>query len=321
MRFDTAADMEMRLAAFAWLESQVKQHGRSLPRRPTLEQGFLFVPGIDQVADPPPTYGGIALPDNTQRVSMMAQHGIFTPKQCNYPLTITSTGTQYEDPYDSQSGVLRYSYSTARTMGERGNKGLHELMDRKLPLVYFYCLRPGDYLPLWPAWVVFDDPVRREFGIVVGEDGDVTGEGAGPVAPPLRYRDRIMRQRLHQPVFRHMVLTAYGGRCALCRLGHAPLLDAAHIKPDSEGGPAATSNGMAMCRLHHGAYDANLLGINPQGRIAIPQQIMDEEDGPTLKHSLVGLNGETISTPRRKSDRPERAFLALRWDRFQSANR
>ena len=309
---DIDRDMEIRLAAFQWLGQQVKQQGVSLPRRPTLEKGFPFA-RVDQVGDP----GG-----DGERVSMMAQHGIFEPRQCDYPLTITSTrDSEYEDTYDPQSGLLVYKYSTTGVMGERGNIGLRTLMELKRPLVHFYWLNPGVYLPIWPVWVVSDDPEERQFGIATGEVEDAISDGYDPTSTPLAYRDRMMRQRLHQPVFRHRVLSAYEGRCALCRLGHAPLLEAAHIKPDREGGPAETSNGVAMCRLHHGAYDANLLGINPKGVIAIPQQVMDEEDGPTLKHSLVGLNGEPISVPRRVNDRPNRDFLELRWGRFQTANR
>ena len=43
-------------------------------------------------------------------------------------------------------------------------------------------------------------------------------------------------------------------RCALCRLRHQELLDAAHITPDSEAeGEPLVSNGVVLCKLHHAA--------------------------------------------------------------------
>ena len=320
----TATELNIRLAAFRWLEQQVEQQGSSLPRRPTLEQGFpLPSSDPDRIAEPEADYQGrIVLPGAENRVSMMAANAIFTPAQCTFPLTITSTfSREHPDKYDEKAGVLRYNYSAGKKSGKKGNRGLRQLIKSKLPLVYFRGLGNGKYFPFWPAWVVDDKPEEGVFYVVFGEMGNIKDENYDPGMVPLDYRNRIVRERLHQPVFRDQVLKAYEGRCALCRLGHAPLLEAAHIKPDREGGPAETSNGLAMCRLHHGAYDANLLGINPKGVIAIPQRVMDEEDGPTLKHSLVGLNGEPISVPRRMNDRPNRDFLELRWGRFQTANR
>ena len=50
------------------------------------------------------------------------------------------------------------------------------------------------------------------------------------------YAMREFRQRLHQNAFRERVLIAYRDQCALCRLRHRELLDAAHIIPDNEPG-------------------------------------------------------------------------------------
>ena len=60
--------------------------------------------------------------------------------------------------------------------------------------------------------------------------------------------------RLHQPVFRAQVLQAYGA-CIICRLKHVDLLDAARILSDADGGQPVVTNGLAMCKIHHAAYD------------------------------------------------------------------
>jgi len=52
-------------------------------------------------------------------------------------------------------------------------------------------------------------------------------------APQREYVRRLTTLRLHQPIFRARVLRAYGEACAMCRLRHAELLDAAHILPDT----------------------------------------------------------------------------------------
>ena len=315
-----ATDWDIRQKAFKWLGKQVKQWGTSLPRRPLLEQGFpLRSSDPDHIAEPQTSHlGHIVLPDNAPQVSMMAANAIFTPAQCAFPLTITSTlGGPHEDAYDKQAGVLRYNYSEGRATGEKGNRGLRQLIERKLPLVYFYGLGKGKYFPFWPAWVVGDNLRERVFYVVFGEMADLEDESYDPGMAPLNYRNRIARERLHQPVFRDRVLKAYEGRCALCRLKQVDLLDAAHIKPYSDNGPSETFNGLSLCSLHHRAYDNNLLGIHPDGVIAVPERILKEKDGPTLKHSLVGLNGEQIAIPEHRKDRPNRGYLEGRWNLYK----
>jgi putative restriction endonuclease len=69
--------------------------------------------------------------------------------------------------------------------------------------------------------------------------------------------------------FRPAVLRAYSYRCAVCGCA-LKLVDAAHIVPVSF--PESTdevTNGLALCRLHHGAYDNALLGVRSDYRIIV----------------------------------------------------
>jgi putative restriction endonuclease len=69
--------------------------------------------------------------------------------------------------------------------------------------------------------------------------------------------------------FRPAVLQAYSYRCAVCRCD-LKLVDAAHIVPISH--PSSTNevtNGLALCRLHHGAFDNALLGIQSSFRVVV----------------------------------------------------
>lgn len=61
-------------------------------------------------------------------------------------------------------------------------------------------------------------------------------------------------------------ISAYNGRCALSGLPEPLLLDAAHILADKDeqfGHPVAP-NGIPLSKIHHAAFDAHLIGIDPR---------------------------------------------------------
>jgi putative restriction endonuclease len=133
------------------------------------------------------------------------------------------------------------------------------------------------------------------------------------------YTTRLVKHRLHQGRFRFAVLSAYR-KCAMCRLKHEPLLDAAHIIPDrDERGLPEVPNGLALCRIHHGAYDVGILGVAPDYRIHVRQDVLDEHDGPMLRHGLQELEGAGIVVPQSPALRPKPEYLAERFEAFRAA--
>lgn len=79
----------------------------------------------------------------------------------------------------------------------------------------------------------------------------------------------------------------YANTCTVCHLNHPELLDAAHIVPDTEAdGLAVVPNGLTLCKMHHAAYDRNLMGISPDYVVHINGDLLQEVDGPMLKHGL-----------------------------------
>jgi putative restriction endonuclease len=125
--------------------------------------------------------------------------------------------------------------------------------------------------------------------------------------------------RLHQQRFRFDVLRAYRHRCTICALRERDLVQAAHIVADpSPEGIAAVVNGLALCAIHHLAYDRNLLGIDPDGVVHISRRLREEHDGPMLREGLQGFHGATILKPRRTADHPDRERLATRFSSFES---
>ncbi len=129
------------------------------------------------------------------------------------------------------------------------------------------------------------------------------------------------KRRLHQPVFASQVMLAYDTTCAVCSLGHRELLDAAHIVPDSDPlGLPVVQNGMALCKIHHAAYDRNILGIRPDYTIEIHQRLLHEIDGPMLTYGLQGHHGERLrKVPAMRSERPDEQRLARRYEEFRAA--
>lgn len=79
---------------------------------------------------------------------------------------------------------------------------------------------------------------------------------------------RTINQRARAAGFQDRVLTAYGHRCAFCDV-QLNLIDAAHIVPVAENGSDETMNGIALCGLHHRAYDRALITMDAQYNVRL----------------------------------------------------
>jgi putative restriction endonuclease len=80
-------------------------------------------------------------------------------------------------------------------------------------------------------------------------------------------------------------------------------------------------NGMALCKLHHAAFDRHILGVRPDLQIVVRDDILAEVDGPMLLHGLQGFHGSKLSViPTRRAERPSEEFLEQRWQRFKDAS-
>ena len=79
------------------------------------------------------------------------------------------------------------------------------------------------------------------------------------------------------------------------------------------------SNGLALCKLHHSAFDQNIIGIRPDLMIEVSERVLNEIDGPMLLHGLQGFHGATIQVPRSKEQKPKTSFLEERYEAFRAA--
>ncbi len=136
------------------------------------------------------------------------------------------------------------------------------------------------------------------------------------------YRRVHVYERVHQPVPRARVMWAYDQRCAMCSLRHVSLLDAVHILRDSHPrGISAASNAMALCKIHHAAYDQNILRIRPDLVVQVRDGIVEEFDGPMLRHGLQEMGGVRLMTTRARVEKPGHDAVEERFAEFLAASR
>ena len=282
------------------MEDQVATYGDVIPRA-VLQAGFEL---------------------SGQRVPLVGPQGIFKPQVMeDMPLSITTSPRgPYDDEFLDDSRIL-YRYR-GEDPGHYENRGLRRAMETQTPLIYFHGVVPGQYFAVWPVFIVNDDPKSLAFTVAADESHVLAGQDADAPEVGIRraYVTSLTKRRLHQAGFRQRVIEAYRRMCAICRLRHAQLLDAAHILPDihPRGEPAVT-NGIAMCKIHHAAYDQNIMGIRPDLVIEISARILKEVDGPMLVHGLQGFHGESITVPSQKSKKPDSALLEERYEHFRQA--
>ncbi len=298
----------MRLAAFDFLAREQTRNGGVFPAS-VLNEGFVF---------------------EGQQVRLKGQQGIFKPAILpSLPLSITTAPIDprrprpYDDGFSSDGSILYYRYRGTNPEHFE-NVGLRRLMKERCPLVYFHGIERATYLAAWPVYVVADEPSRLRFLVQVEA---ARFSEAAPTEPddaeaPLRrrYATHEVRVRLHQQEFRVRVLRAYRERCALCRLRYETLLDAAHITPDSDPlGEPLISNGVALCKLHHAAFDQDFIAIRPDYTIEVRADVLEEHDGPMLLHGLQEMHGRAIVLPANQGLRPDRLRLEERYEQFRRA--
>jgi putative restriction endonuclease len=229
-------------------------------------------------------------------------------------------------PYQDELGADNYlRYNRMRgNPNSRENAALRIAMAQRKPLIWFYGVGSAVFLALYPTMLVHEERDKEQFVVALSDDlrSPWDQDFIHPVDEVLQreYAQSLVKRRLHQPMFRYRVLTAYAGQCALCRLRHTPLLDAAHIKEDSDGGEPIVPNGVAMCAIHHRAFDNAVLGIRPDYVIEIRQDVLGEIDGPTLQHALQGLHASKLVLPRSRPAWPRQDLLEERYERFRAAS-
>ncbi len=305
-------DAKMRLDAFSRLDELIRIHGSALPWR-ILSEGFRSA--------------------SNQVLFATLVEGIFKPRQMSGILSIKTVVPKpggkvwYEDQVfrddqiASPDSIIRYSFKGTNPEDPK-NRGLRDAMIRKMPLIYFYGVNPPGqkslYHPLYPVYIVGWDPVSRSCEVAVGTTRKEDALWTGLSLDERKYGMVQAKYRLHQSLFRERVIEAYNGRCALTGLPSLKLVDAAHIIPDRDEdlGQPDVQNGICMTKIHHAAFDGNLIGIDPDYRIHVSKSLLDMHDGPMLEAGLKSLHGKTMTLPAHKALWPDRYRLDQRFSEF-----
>lgn len=306
-------DWQIRMAAFVSLRAVTDRNGGVITRD-QMSAGFEFQ--------------GQRIPFANEQV------GIWRPQVMNQPpgaaLSITTAARRagVAPAYDDEirdDGWFHYRYQ-GNNPDHWHNVALRAAYQHQRPLIYFYGVTPGIYDPLFPVYVVEDHPEHLTVSVAadtVGLGEPMLAQG-GSAAPLKEYATRTVKQRVHQRRFRELVVNAYRRRCSVCSIGTTDrllrLLDAAHILPDhDERGLPEIPNGLSLCKIHHSAYDLNILGISPDYRVHINNDILQQRDGPMLQFGIQKMEGRELLIPRSTVDRPNREYLDERFQAFRDA--
>lgn len=299
-------DTQIRMAAFAQCSKLMHDWAGAVPWK-AIQQGLELAGDRIYLGSTP---RGIHRPTQMRR-------GVLSIKTTKPKRGRTA---RYDDALTSD-GLFVYAFQ-GDDPGNHDNQALQQSFEDQSPLIYFYGLTPAVYQILFPCYIAAWDPGHLSCTVAVGSQYELRDTSTPRVREiDRRYSTVEAKVRLHQAEFRELVLTAYRQRCAISGLPIPDLLDAAHILPDrDERGRPEISNGLCLSKLHHTAYDRNLLGIDPDGIIHISDEVLAQSDGPTLEMAIKGFNGAKLRVPRHAEDQPNRDYLAERFEAYKRAS-
>ena len=300
--FTPLEERDAHLAAMQWFEAE-QMSGHELFTHKELMDGFSW-------------HG------HHFRLTHQSQ-GIWKPQEFEAALTFKTAAPdpRKEAPYADRiddSGLLRYKFSDTKKWA---NDAMKVAAQRNYPLAWLVGVKPTPstlfYYARFPAYIVDIDERNAEFIIAIDETTPATSHHKDSGQIEKKYVSRWTKERIHQHDFREHVLSAYQISCAVCDLPHAQLLEASHIIADSrEAGVPEVSNGLALCRLHHTAYDRHLLGIDADRRIHVATRAKRIET-VHLQTGLLPFEGRSLThVPAAKQMRPDGDRLAEHFKEF-----
>jgi putative restriction endonuclease len=117
------------------------------------------------------------------------------------------------------------------------------------------------------------------------------------------------RRRARDAAFTRLVRDTYNERCAVCGSKREspngnPEVEAAHIYPKQQGGSDDVRNGIALCKLHHWAFDTGWLSLSDEHEVLV-------KDAPEWNgyHEFKQLEGNRIHLPNEEQATPHPMFL------------
>ena len=227
----------------------------------------------------------------------------------DYPST-ERRGLQDEYKVQASKNALELGMPIFVVIGKRAERFVHDM----LPTI-------SVYTRVELATIIKYDDKRKSFevGFIKDTSSPLFSNSLSLILPSAEEVDSFeldgsgetkivsAKARLGQAEFRSSVMKGYGEKCAVCDMRHEKILDAAHIKPVSEGGGNNWRNGLVLCKNHHAAFDNNLFAIHPESKEFVFSSEKVEQELNFSQGKLITAEGEM----------PHEDALKWKWDRFQ----
>jgi len=179
------------------------------------------------------------------------------------------------------------------------------------------------FRPEFLAYYAFNAEALHDFGKSISDykalvtiasqaESHIATEILDTVASPRKNVLQTINKKLRDSSFRSRILTSYGFRCAFCNL-QLKLVEAAHILPVSyEFSTDETRNGIALCALHHKAYDTGLVTMTENYEVIYHKEKFDNLK--TIGHdggmeSFIQHLKPLINLPPALHDRPHQDYI------------
>ncbi len=128
---------------------------------------------------------------------------------------------------------------------------------------------------------------------------------------------RLAPYRLGQQAFKAIVADAYHRQCAITGTHIPPVLQAAHVRPVTQGGEHRLDNGLLLRSDIHTMFDQGYLAIDPRYRLMVSPRLREDFGNGTQFYAQAG---NIITLPARRADRPHRDFLEWHLDEVFKAS-
>ncbi|WP_226480604.1 HNH endonuclease [Natrinema amylolyticum] len=266
-----------------------------------------------------------------------------SPRTDDGELAYVIVKAREDGPYGDEIDGERFTY-IGEGVPEKGdqqltgaNNALLEQADRStVPVYFFYQPADSDELRYEGLVDVVDAEYVSRDGRMVYEftmerlalepaefealsesvsEGVEGGEDDEPALTDDEEEFTAVQRRVRSSAFPKEVTAAYDGRCAICgKSRESPNgtidIEAAHIYPKRENGRDNVRNGLALCRLHHWAFDTGWLTVADDYRILVA-------DRPDLEgyEEFAALEGDSLTLPADEDRHPHAKFLAAHRER------
>jgi putative restriction endonuclease len=116
-------------------------------------------------------------------------------------------------------------------------------------------------------------------------------------------------RKARSSAFSRRVKEQYGYKCAVCGAERrspegVPEVEAAHIYPKEEDGKDTVQNGIALCRLHHWAFDHGWFTITDDLKVEVIE--IEEVETP---EEIKNISGKQLQEPEEPEYSPHRVYL------------